>query len=146
MTTMTHFLIKPSRSQWDRSWNSLTFAVNSSPVKQSHPTTLSGESSFLFLRDFLIWTIFKVFIELFTTLLLFYVLFCFVFDHKTWDLSSPPGIEPASPALEGKVLTTGLPGKSQKSFFFPRVCGFFLLFVCLFVLGFHKQPFHGTPK
>ena len=75
------------------------------------------------------WTIFKVFIEFFTTLLLFYVLFCFVFDHKTWDLSSPPGIEPASPALEGKVLTTGPPEKSQKSFFFPCVC---FLFVCLF--------------
>ena len=29
-----------------------------------------------------------------------------------WDLSSRPGIEPTPPALEGKVLTTGLPGKS----------------------------------
>ena len=27
-----------------------------------------------------------------------------------------PGIEPTSPALEGKVLTTGLPGKSPLSF------------------------------
>ena len=29
-----------------------------------------------------------------------------------WDLSSQTGIEPAPPALEGEVLTTGLPGKS----------------------------------
>ena len=29
-----------------------------------------------------------------------------------WDLSPQPGIEPTSPALEGKVLTTGLPEKS----------------------------------
>ncbi|XP_057595647.1 coiled-coil domain-containing protein 170 isoform X4 [Hippopotamus amphibius kiboko] len=32
-----------------------------------------------------------------------------------WDLSSwRPGMEPTPPALEGGVLTTGLPGKSQK--------------------------------
>ena len=29
-----------------------------------------------------------------------------------WDLTSPQGIEPKPPALEGKVLTTGPPGKS----------------------------------
>ena len=29
-----------------------------------------------------------------------------------WDLSFCPGIEPAPPALEGEVLTTGPPGKS----------------------------------
>ena len=28
-------------------------------------------------------------------------------------LAPQPGIEPATPALEGEVLTTGLPGKSQ---------------------------------
>ena len=31
----------------------------------------------------------------------------------TCDLSSQPGVERAPPALEGKVLTTGPPGKSQ---------------------------------
>ena len=30
-----------------------------------------------------------------------------------WDLSPQPGVEPAPSALEGKVLTTGTPGKSQ---------------------------------
>ena len=34
-----------------------------------------------------------------------------------WDLSSRPGIEPTSPALEGGFLTTGPPGKSLCSFF-----------------------------
>ena len=29
-----------------------------------------------------------------------------------WDLGSPPGIEPVSPALEGRFLTMGPPGKS----------------------------------
>ena len=29
-----------------------------------------------------------------------------------WDLSSPTGIEPTPSAMEGKVLTTGPPGKS----------------------------------
>ena len=28
-------------------------------------------------------------------------------------LAPQPGIEPTPPALEGEVLTTGLPGKSQ---------------------------------
>ena len=43
--------------------------------------------------------------------------FCFTFCFFSWDacgiLGPWPGIEPTPPALEGKVLTTGLPGKSQ---------------------------------
>ena len=35
--------------------------------------------------------------------------------HSMWNLSGP-GIEPMSPALEGKVLTTGLPQKSLEIF------------------------------
>ena len=39
-------------------------------------------------------------------------LFCF-FGHEACRILAPqPGIEPAFPALEGKVLTTGLPRKS----------------------------------
>ena len=35
------------------------------------------------------------------------------FCLKTCEILAPrPGIEPAPPALEGEVLTTGLPGKS----------------------------------
>ena len=35
------------------------------------------------------------------------------FGHEAYEILAPqPGIEPALPALEGKVLTTGLPGKS----------------------------------
>ena len=40
-------------------------------------------------------------------------MFCF-FGHKACGISAPgPGIEQAPPALEGEVLTTGPPGKSQ---------------------------------
>ena len=46
-----------------------------------------------------------------------------------WDLSSRPGIEPALPALEGGVLTSGPPGKSLHYIFF-----FFLSQVCIFPL------------
>ena len=46
--------------------------------------------------------------------------FCFMFwffGHKACGiLSPPPGIESAPPALEGEVLTTGLPGKSLRTF------------------------------
>ena len=34
--------------------------------------------------------------------------------HETCGIIAPqPGIEPSPPELEGEVLTTGLPGKSQ---------------------------------
>ena len=33
-------------------------------------------------------------------------------------LAPQPGIEPAPPPLEGKVLTTGLPGKSLSKYLF----------------------------
>ena len=55
----------------------------------------------------------KDFIEFVKILLLFYV---WVFFFSTCGiLCSPPGIELTTFALEGKVLTTGLPGKSQSS-------------------------------
>ena len=57
---------------------------------------------------FLMWTIFKVFIEFFTILFLFYV--C-CFGHEACGiLASWSGIEPISSALEGEVLTTGPQG------------------------------------
>ena len=58
------------------------------------------------------WTMFKVFIEFVT---IFILLFRFWFlGHKTLGVLAPrPGIEPSLPALEGEILTTGLPGKSQ---------------------------------
>ena len=58
-----------------------------------------------------------VFIEFVTILLLFYVLwFFFFFGHKAPGILAPgPGIEPATPELEGEVLTTGPPGKSPHS-------------------------------
>ena len=58
------------------------------------------------------WTIFNVFIESVTILLLFYVLG--FFGRKACGILAPrPGIEPAALAMEGEVLTTGPPGKSQ---------------------------------
>ena len=40
--------------------------------------------------------------------------FCFGFCHEICGrLASRPGIEPSHPGLEGKVLTTGPPGKLQ---------------------------------
>ena len=50
--------------------------------------------------------------------------------HGMWDLSSRPRMEPASPAFEGRVLTSGPPGKPLHYFFFF----FFLSQVCIFPL------------
>lgn len=59
---------------------------------------------------FLIWTIFKVFIEFVTILLLWHV---WVFwPWGMGNLASWPRIKPATPALEGELLTIGPPGKS----------------------------------
>ena len=69
--------------------------------------------------------------------------FCFMFSffsHKACRILSPwPGIEPAPPALEGEVLTTGLPGKSLQfildSLFKKRginICSFYSIKWILF--------------
>ena len=57
------------------------------------------------------WTIFTVFIEFVTILLLVYVLVFFGCE-ACGILAPQPETELACPALEGKVLTTEKPGKS----------------------------------
>ena len=64
-------------------------------------------------------TILKVFIEYFTIASSSFfscfvvVVFFFFFEHKACGILAPRlGIKSTPPALEGKVLTTGLPGKS----------------------------------
>ena len=38
-----------------------------------------------------------------------------IFGHEACEILAPqPGIKPTPPALEGEVLTTGLPGKFPK--------------------------------
>ena len=60
----------------------------------------------------MMWTIYKVFIEFVTILLLFYIL-GFSFGCEACGILVPVlGVEPILPELEGKVLTTGPPGKS----------------------------------
>ena len=58
------------------------------------------------------WTIFKVFIELITISLLFYV-FGFFGHEACGILASRSGIKPAPLAREGKVLNHRTAGKSQ---------------------------------
>ena len=54
------------------------------------------------------WTILKVFVEFDTILFLFWFFGC-----KACEILVPRlGIEPTPPALEGKVLTIGLPAMS----------------------------------
>ena len=68
------------------------------------------------------WTIFKVFIEFVTVLLLLIFMFWF-FGREAYGILAPqPGVEPAPLALEGKVLTTGPPGKSLYGCVFIVIC------------------------
>ena len=77
------------------------------------------------------WTIFKVFIGFVIILLL--LCFGFFGPEACGILVPRPGMEPASPALEGEVLTTGQPGKSQSTFLNAVYCLYshilFLLYI-----------------
>ena len=67
----------------------------------------------ILLKTFFMWTIFKVFIDL-----LQYCFCCLSSGFLAMRhvgsqiLAPPPDIQPAPPALEGEVLTSGPPGKS----------------------------------
>ena len=65
---------------------------------------------------FLMWTIFKVFIEFVIISFLFYVLF-FLALEACRILAAWPEFEPTLSALEGEVVTTGLPGRSPRNEF-----------------------------
>ena len=94
---------------WSQNWN------------KSHRWQLVGRSLLFifFIKDFFMWNILKFFIEFVTISLLFHGFCCFFFRWEACGiLASWPGIEPAPPALEGKVLTTGPPGKPPLKFTF----------------------------
>ena len=85
-----------------------------SPVVKSSPSGRTRAISvffYYFLRFFLIWTVFKK-----SLLNLLQYCLCFIFWFSDCEacgiLALSPGIKPVSLALEGKVLTSGLPGKS----------------------------------
>ena len=78
---------------------------------------------YFFFMPFISWIFFKrffwcgpFFFKSLLNLLQYY--FCFMFwffGHEACGILAPwLGIEPTPPALEGEVLTTALPGKSQK--------------------------------
>ena len=59
------------------------------------------------------------------------------FGHKACGILAPqPGIRSAPLALEGKVLTTGLPGKSHRTIFLS----FFLFFFKVMLMFFDEYP------
>ena len=82
------------------------------------------------------WTIFKVFIEFVTLLLLFYV--WVLWPGDMWDLSYPTRNRSHTPAMEGEVLTTESPGKSLRIFFFNYSS------YHVFGLSFRSYPFHRS--
>ena len=78
----------------------------------------------------------KVFIEFVTIFILFYVLD--FWGQGRWDLSSQPGIEPATLALEGEVLTTGPAGKALSGL--SNSSKHALLFYCFTYHSFSFSP------
>ena len=77
-----------------------------SPVLQadSLPSEPPGKPIYLSTYLYLMWTIFKGFVEFVMILILFYVL---VFGLEACGIVAPqPGIEPTPYALKGEILTT----------------------------------------
>ena len=79
---------------------------------------LSVSNISFFFKEFFTWTIFKVFIEFVTLLFLFSIFW----PQGMWDPTPRPGIEPAPPALESKVLTVGPPEKSLFLIYLQLLC------------------------
>ena len=92
-------------------WSPAVHGVPKSRTWLSNRTTATNMYTYIYVHKiFYMGHIFKVFIEFVTILLLFYV---FLFCCEACGIFTPlRGIEPKLPSLEGKVLTTGLPGKS----------------------------------
>ena len=65
-----------------------------------------------FLKDILIWKTFKVLMEFFNKTASV-LCFSFLVTEACGILVSQPGIKPVPPELEGQVIITGPPGKSQ---------------------------------
>ena len=78
---------------------------------------LEGSFCCLFFKTFLMWVIFKVFIEFsygIAPIILYKYIYWFYADEACGILAPQPGIESTPSALEGNVLTTGLSEKSLK--------------------------------
>ena len=108
------------------------FFVHNTPsqgISGPLPFSQRLSSTVYFVLRFPKWTILKSLLNLLP--------YCFCFmsclsDHKACGILAPQSrLEPTSPALEGQVLTTGLPGTSHLFilFFF-----FFHLFILIFTV------------
>ena len=86
---------------------------------QGRKSRLNWSSFFRVFFFFLTWSIFKVFFETVTILLLFYLAFWL---SSMWDLSTLTKYLTNTPSLEGKVLTTGPLGKFRTNYHLKR-CG-----------------------
>ena len=68
----------------------------------------------LFVFSFLVWTIFKVFNELVTVLLLLFMFW--FFGHEAYGILAPNQGSNLHPCMGRQILTTGPPGKSFTCF------------------------------
>lgn len=112
-----------------------------------------AEKRFLFFSDctihfilfsiFLMWTIFKGYIELAAVLLLLRDFWSF--GHKTCRTPSPqPGVEPTPPESEGEISAARAPGKSLNMWLKAVYWGFTGRFFHLWVLSLKIQNPHKT--
>ena len=108
--------------------------VHSKTIHFSLPPLLLSGSNFFFSKIFFFWCgpFLKSILNFVTVLLMFYAL---VFlQWGMCDLSSPTRDQTCThtPALEGEVLTTGLPGKSLgQTFWLDHCCCFLIISLLL---------------
>ena len=111
---------------WE-AWRAPSFFTNQCPIM--HPKSIGG-NKYNGCRKCLShlhgeWTLSKGAISFFSPISLYWICYsivsvlCFGFlaARHVGYLAPQAGIKPTPPALEGKVLTTGLPGNSLKGFF-----------------------------
>ena len=101
----------------------------------AHGQMIGKQQRFWSLIFFLMWTAFTLYLSCYNSSSIVWFVFFFGFSVREHGILVPwPGIEPAPPALEGEILTTGPPRKSQQKFLSQVL----FQFLCLTLEGFWK--------
>ena len=109
--THTRLFLPSTQTSGSKHWDALIMAFISVYQFRFKPanSVSTTVTLFQFLKDFLMWTIFKVFTEFVTIFLLIFIFW--YFGLEAYGISAPqPGIEATHAALEGSLnhWTTGV--------------------------------------
>ena len=148
------------RCRWNHIMRNLFTLTNFPPLSNMHfhfshvCSWLDSLFYFSFLRFFLMWTIFKIFIH-FLKLSFSCFMFCFVFVNESFGILAPwPRIKLTPTALEGEILTTEPLGESPSRHFAEQFSYIILgesiflanLVMYHYIVAWHKYLFSRGPS